>query len=388
MVIAPEPPKTSTGQFVPVAETPIRGQSNADDSPSVICDLAEGSAFVESYGKPHIPVMSAFGAGALHAYRCQGFWNLDRALAENAHFLFRSIRNLDSTGPDQPAARWDDLTFRFGPKSFLYMDKLRLIGFARTPAEAERLVTRFAKTYASSAPHSKGEFYLIQTEGTGIKAHKVTLPPASVLSPEALSLHYGPGIDACHDSFLAKLRAHSRGLTIFEGLPGTGKTFYIRNLMAALEQSHRFYFVPTAALDALSRPDFIGFWIDQLSSHAARQFVVVLEDADAALMTRGADNREQVSAILNLSDGLLGDFLRLHIICTINCSSADIDPALLRPGRLLCHRVFRRLDYAQAARLAESLGRKLPVAGDYSLAEVFAGNETHEIQRPRIGFAN
>ena len=60
-------------------------------------------------------------------------------------------------------------------------------------------------------------------------------------------------------------------------------------------------------------------------------------------MTRGSDNREQVSAILNLSDGMLADFLRLQIICTINCSAADIDPALLRPGRLLCHRIFNRL---------------------------------------------
>ena len=104
-------------------------------------------------------------------------------------------------------------------------------------------------------------------------------------------------------------------------------------------------------------------------------------------MTRGSDNREQVSAILNLSDGMLADFLRLQIICTINCSARDIDPALLRPGRLICHRVFGRLDYAQAARLAESLGRKLPQAHDYSLAEVFAGQDTDEINRPRIGFA-
>jgi hypothetical protein len=29
----------------------------------------------------------------------------------------------------------------------------------------------------------------------------------------------------------------------------------------------------------------------------------------------------------------------------------------------------------------------LPAASDYSLAEVFAGNEKHEINRPRIGFA-
>ena len=104
-------------------------------------------------------------------------------------------------------------------------------------------------------------------------------------------------------------------------------------------------------------------------------------------MTRGSDNREQVSAILYLSDGMLADFLRLQIICTINCSTADIDPALLRPGRLLCHRIFGRLDYAHAVRLAEGLGRKLPQASDCSLAEVFAGHDTNEMPRPRIGFA-
>ena len=137
----------------------------------------------------------------------------------------------------------------------------------------------------------------------------------------------------------------------------------------------------------LSKPEFIGFWADQRSYHSEKQFVVILEDADGALMTRGADNREQVSALLNLADGMFGDFLRLQIICTINCSASEIDQALLRPGRLICHRVFGRLAYADAERLAESLGRKLPQPRDYSLAEVFAGDENEEITRTRIGFA-
>ena len=128
--------------------------------------------------------------------------------------------------------------------------------------------------------------------------------------------------------------------------------------MGELKESHRFYFIPTSTMGVLSKPEFIGFWADQRRSHSNRNFVVILEDSDAALMTRGSDNREQVSAVLNLSDGMLADFLRLQIICTINCSAAEIDPALLRPGRLLCHRVFGRLDYPQAVRLAESLGQE------------------------------
>jgi hypothetical protein len=101
-----------------------------------------------------------------------------------------------------------------------------------------------------------------------------------------------------------------------------------------LKESHRFYFIPTSTMGVLSKPEIIGFWENQRRSHANRKFVVVLEDSDAAPMTRASDNREQVSAILNLSDGMLADFLRLEIICTINYSAADIDPALLRPGCL------------------------------------------------------
>ena len=157
--------------------------------------------------------------------------------------------------------------------------------------------------------------------------------------------------------------------------------------MGMLKESHRFYFIPTSTMGVLSTPQFIGFWADQRRIHSNRKFVVILEDSDAALMTRGSDNREQVSAILNLSDGMLADFLRLQIICTINCTTADIDPALLRPGSPALPSRLRPARLPQAVRLAESLGKKLPMARDYSLAEVFAGHDTEDIDRPHIGFA-
>ena len=104
-------------------------------------------------------------------------------------------------------------------------------------------------------------------------------------------------------------------------------------------------------------------------------------------MIIGVENREQFSAILNLSGGILADFLRLQIICTIDFRDDDIDQTLLRPGRLPRHRAFHRLDYPQVYHLAESLGGKLPIVRDYSLAEVFAGNASKEINPPQIAFA-
>jgi hypothetical protein len=38
--------------------------------------------------------------------------------------------------------------------------------------------------------------------------------------------------------------------------------------------------------------------------------------------------------------------------------------------------------------LAESLGQRLPVEQDYSLAEIFAGYQPQEPHRPKIGFAS
>ena len=308
---------------------------------------------------------------------------------DHADALSRSIRIIPSKDAKQAEKRWDDLTFQIGQRSFIYADALRIVGFAMTADEAERLAVGFGKKYQKQKPDvpTGGVFQLIQFCEDGIKTKEVVLPPDTILKQEAISLHYGSGIKEWHQNYVKKLQGKNNGLTIFEGKPGTGKTFYLRHLMGELKESHRFYFIPTAAMGILSKPEFIGFWADQRQYHADKKFVVVLEDSDGALMTRGTDNREQVSAILNLSDGMLADFLRLQIICTINCSASDIDPALLRPGRLLCHRIFGRLDYAQAALLAESLGRKLPQTRDYSLAEIFAGNDTDAVSRPRMGFA-
>ena len=376
--------ETVTTDAVQVSEVGTQEQGKPGSPSSTVCDLAEANAFCEYHGKPHVPVSAAFGAERLHVCRLQGSWDLDRAVAKNSGALFRSIRNLPS---NDSLAEWDDLTFKFGPRSFLYADKNRIVGFASTPKEAERLVAQFSKTCLKSPAPTGGTFYLIKQGRYDIECETVTLPLATILNAEAFSLHYGSGSAEWHQDFVGKLHQRIHGLSVFEGRPGTGKTFYLRHLMGALQDSHRFYFIPTSTMGVLSKPEFIGFWADQRRIHADRKFVVILEDSDGALMTRGSDNREQVSAILNLSDGMLADFLRLQIICTINCSAADIDPALLRPGRLICHRVFGRLDYPQAARLAESLGRKLPPARDYSLAEVFAGHDTEEIKRPRIGFA-
>jgi len=100
---------------------------------------------------------------------------------------------MDSKHAKDTLEEWDDLTFQFGPWAFLYADKDRIVGFATTPMEAERLATQFGKTYFKPPAPSAGTFYLIEQGGFGLRCQSVTLSPATILNPETFNLHYGRG---------------------------------------------------------------------------------------------------------------------------------------------------------------------------------------------------
>jgi hypothetical protein len=92
------------------------------------------------------------------------------------------------------------------------------------------------------------------------------------------------------------------------------------------------------------------------------------------LMQRSGDNRAALSNMLNVADGLLGEFLNLHLICTVNCEIEKLDPAIIRSGRLLDSWEFRRLTAAEARKLCAAKGIELwEQKEEYSLAEIYNG---------------
>jgi hypothetical protein len=130
------------------------------------------------------------------------------------------------------------------------------------------------------------------------------------------------------------------------------------------------------------------FWLTQNEQYREFKKVVILEDAESLLMQRGADNQENLSNLLNISDGFLGEMLKLHVICTINCPMDKIDPAILRPGRLLAMREFVRLSPVQAALLAGAKRFSLNEQADYSLAEMYHGRSCPSPRRQFLGFSS
>lgn len=219
-------PRIETTQFEGLHEpASTLSAPDADSQVGIICNLSTGEAFVESVRTPHVPVATAFGGGPLQMCRLHGSWDLDLMVADYAGALFRSIRFLPSKdSKNRPKKTWDDLTFRFGPRAFVYADANRIVGYAETPAKAEALVAEFATKYRKQAEELEtgGTFNLIRTDDSRIGTREVVLPVETVLGTEAFRLHYGSAAFEWHEGYVKKLKERASGLSIFEGKPADG----------------------------------------------------------------------------------------------------------------------------------------------------------------------
>ena len=202
-----------------------------------------------------------------------------------------------------------------------------------------------------------------------------------------LILHYGQEFTDWSSKFLARLKRKQTGVAILRGEPGTGKTTYLRYLTHKLRRTHRFYYLPLCTYPVLAAPAAVNFWLEQSERYRKFKKVVILEDAESLLMQRGADNQENLSNLLNISDGFLGEILKMHVICTINCPFDKIDSAILRPGRLVAMREFVKLSATQARLLAGSKNLSIDPQDNYSLAELYNGDCQAQSPKRALGFA-
>jgi hypothetical protein len=84
--------------------------------------------------------------------------------------------------------------------------------------------------------------------------------------------------------------------------------------------------------------------------------VLVLEDCEAYLKARDISHNPQiVSTLLQLTDGILADLLKMPVICTYNSKDLKIDEALLGVGRLQVQYEFKALNKDKVNQLCNHL---------------------------------
>ena len=281
-------------------------------------------------------------------------------------------RNASGIKNHQAVLRFDSTTFVY---IYAYHSKWLRI-YADNQETAETLEKQIRELLPP--PVKKPDepwFYMLRQDCDSFSIEKIA-NKAPMLDEESLQICYGDDSPAWIGDFAKNTLAKSGGITILDGPPGTGKSTLIAELMRRLYKTHVFYVLPVGQHDSLSQPKMVEFWQEQNGAHPKEVKVIVMEDAEKILFQRRSDNNESVSALLNIADGLMGQMLRVHVLCTLNHGMDELDPAILRPGRLRCYRHVDLLSRDAAERLAAKL--KLPFEADplrdtYTLAEVFHG---------------
>lgn len=332
-----------------------------------------------------LPMLDELGRKPYHMIALKGVFKVKALTNAYRAKLVRSEALLSPNGKPVMAR----MLFALGDGVYGHFQSNILCVFAPTAAMAAKAALEFRQFVKLPGPKKPG-FYLLRTDGYEPHSEFVPVGRPIKLNDEDLALHYGPGFTNWELNWLETMNQRQSGVSVFYGPPGCGKTTYMRALMGKLLDRFVFYYLPISAFDLLGSPQFVGYWLKQAERHGDKQKVAILEDAEALLAPRDEGSREQVSNLLNIGDGFLGDHLKLHIIATTNVPIRELDPAVTRPGRLMGAREFPRLSREAALRLAETKGiHGLPEQPDYSLAEIYchAPNSCHLPHARRCGFA-
>ncbi len=197
-----------------------------------------------------------------------------------------------------------------------------------------------------------------------------------------IELNYGKEWMEKHDYLVEALTVKpKKGIALLHGLPGTGKSMYIRYLISLLAENRSVIYLPNQMISCITDPNFIPLMADYANS------LIVIEDADEAIKSR-KNGGNTVDKLLNLADGILSDFLGTQIICTFNNDITTIDDALLRKGRLILKHKFDKLSIEQSQKLSDSLGFENKINREMTLAEIYNQNDKFEekLGGQQIGF--
>jgi len=159
-------------------------------------------------------------------------------------------------------------------------------------------------------------------------------------------------------------------LVLFQGAPGTGKSYMIKALITEVKST--FIIVGSNIIGDLSGPQILPVLLGQFEDDD-QSITFILEDADAALTVRSGGNLDKLSDVLNLGDGLLGELLDIRLVATTNAGRLDIDPAIRRPGRMCKHLQFNDLTPDHSKEIYKKLTSKDAddIKKNMTLAEVY-----------------
>lgn len=198
------------------------------------------------------------------------------------------------------------------------------------------------------------------------------------------NIHYNEDFFNIHKSIVKQLNQKDiNGLYLFHGQPGTGKSTYIKYLIHQLKK--KVIFLSPKMAGELDNVNMTTFLLEN------RNTVLVIEDAEELIISREEVRNSNLSMLLNLTDGLLGESLGIQIIATFNTDVQNIDKALLRKGRLSKIYEFKPIALERTNALLNKLGHNAEVKSPMAVSDIynFEINTNYQpILKKAVGFGN
>lgn len=238
---------------------------------------------------------------------------------------------------------------------------------------------------------TKGRVYVVAAGRNGPQLQEM-----GVAGEEFIPSNYRPETSKEYKHVVEDLnKANPCGrIILLDGPPGTGKTHMVRALLNEVPKA-TFVLVPSNFISSLGSPEFLAVLMREQKKDAP--LILILEDADEALVNRKEGNSSAISSLLNFSDGIFGTLLDMRLICTTNVEIDNLDPAVVRDGRLCTRVEIGLLDTDMANVVYERLTGKKGELKDkfYKLGTVYKiakgnGNlveKSHGSKKKSMGFA-
>lgn len=255
--------------------------------------------------------------------------------------------------------------------STLYFNNMNMDD--KLQSEIDYIKEEIAKCY--SVPETAGFFYTIASDSRGFKLEACIINKNFTID---LGLNYGEEFTPKYNKIFKTLKDKSKGIVLLYGTPGTGKSSFLRYLITMLCEHKTIIYVPSYMMFSISNPEFTSFIKNN------KRCILILEDAESVMQERdGSSNDQAVSNILNLTDGLLNDSLKIQIIATFNTMKDKIDQAFLRSGRLIEEHEFLALSAEQANKVAVSIGKEPVFKDSATLAQIYDEFDANNVKKEK-----
>lgn len=295
--------------------------------------------------------------------------------------------------------------------------------------DAENICKRIYNTKTTKETADKKQSYHLGLVTLANGAPNLDVTTVDFKTPYSdLELLYNNITVEFHNTLMEKLHTSTKGNIILHGMPGTGKSYYIRKLIKDYHLkyeanakddedssdeddldyvSHRvfqkrrapsnikklFVYIPTNLSHIFADPSFTSMLQSKAATYP-RGMVLILEDAETVIGSRESGHDTGVGTLLGMGDGILNDIVNTQFIFTYNTKTEKVDDALLRSGRLVAKKEFGKLTKDKANELAKLIGSKETFDAPTELSTIFASIEEEEnsilidkkIKKGKIGF--